>query len=102
MSKLEYGHLDCASCTVADERAALNDWVEDHAPRFSDLRINEWLMWQTYLHGKAAAIPPLFRLVPINPEWDAIAEDVLRQSADRGKLMAELKTFLNKDEPCKP
>ena len=50
LSKDLHGYLDCARCGVADERAALGNWLLDNAQNCDD--VSAWLIYQ---HGKAAA-----------------------------------------------
>lgn len=61
MSKSLDGYLDCGRCDVASARAALNEW----AARTNVVGTSLW--WMIYQHGKAAAIPPCYRLVPVDP-----------------------------------
>jgi hypothetical protein len=54
------GHLDCAHCDVASERAALEKWIRANYSRPSMSSA-----WKIFQHGKASAIPPGFKLVKI-------------------------------------
>lgn len=50
LSKNLHGYLDCPFCGTAEERVAVNIWVDCSAPN-ADL-VDAWLIYQ---HGKAAA-----------------------------------------------
>ena len=52
LSKSLTGHLDCAHCEVAPERAALNSW----AKRTLESTVYEHDLFAIYMRGKAAAL----------------------------------------------
>lgn len=62
LSKDLLGYLDCTHCGVALECATFENWLRTHHPYVQ--LVAAWLIYQ---HGKAAAIPPCYRLVPVNP-----------------------------------
>lgn len=63
LSKELDGDLDCSHCGVAYERVVFNKWMHQNQPY-----VQTAAAWLIYQHGKAAALPPCYRLVPVDPE----------------------------------
>lgn len=58
-----YGPLDCASCHIATERAALNAWATQAGIlRWND-GVGTWHLWLIHRH----AVPAGHKAVPLDP-----------------------------------
>jgi hypothetical protein len=72
LSKDLAGHLDCAHCTVANERAELEKWAKENRVSY----VTETDLWLIFQHGRGAALANLsYEVDNYNGDWTDVNKE---------------------------